>query len=237
MIEDDHPRAARRRPAPQLLSHPGRHPGGVERLADHEQGGDVDRRSGRRTRPGPRRGRARPWPTATATTPIATTATGSRFHTNRTTAPPRTRNVMVLSAIRVESPVRGDGPRRRGGCRSVRLRRARREQEAQGRRPRTGPRRSRSATATHSSAPRTRRSRATSTHATSDAEGDGAADLVGSRSRGGHASSMSERGRVARAHRDAEQVPDDEEESQVTSTMTVYGIISEMIVPRPASFL
>ena len=38
---------------------------------------------------------------------MATTATGRRFHTNSTTAPPRTRKVMALSAMAITagSPV------------------------------------------------------------------------------------------------------------------------------------
>ena len=118
-------------------------PGGVERLAHDEQRGDVDH--GRIAEPAERlvevehvRGPERRAPRA-----MATTATGSRFQTKRTTAPPRIRNVMVLSAMQVSGRPAGDDRARRADVGQSDPAARADQHEARGRRRRRCPRRAR----------------------------------------------------------------------------------------------
>ena len=146
MSETDHAEcAASPARCHELLSDPGRHPGGVEGFAHHEQRGDVD--DGRVTEAAERLVEVEHagGPERQRDAPKATTATGIRFQTNRTTAPPRIEERDGALGHQRRRPIRGHRPPRAAGVvQSESTERA--EKRTRGRRrrrdrPRSRPRR------------------------------------------------------------------------------------------------
>ena len=96
--QHEQPRPARARPVDQLLARPRGDAGRVEALADHEQRGDEQDR--RVAEAGQRLSSVRtPVAHRTSAAPIATTSTGHRFQTNRTTTAARIAKVIAMSLM------------------------------------------------------------------------------------------------------------------------------------------